>query len=112
MKINDKHFEVIVRQMMRKVEVVDAGDTKFLEKNAVNKCEFIKKMIRFSVKKLLIDAGDSNTLKQVKLLSARRLRDENSLLKRNDAKLVDLEKLYQRLQLLYFKVLLKHLSHR
>jgi DNA-directed RNA polymerase subunit beta' len=88
-KINDKHFEVIVRQMMRKVEVVDAGDTKFLEKNAVNKWEFIKENDQIFGKKVVIDAGDSTTLVAGQILSARKLRDENSLLKRNDAKLVE-----------------------
>ena len=88
-KINDKHFEVIVRQMMRKVEVVDAGDTKFLEKNAVNKWEFIKENDLIFGKKVVVDAGDSTTLKAGQILSARKLRDENSLLKRNDAKLVE-----------------------
>ena len=88
-KINDKHFEVIVRQMMRKVEVVDAGDTKFLEKNAVNKWEFIKENDQIFGKKVVVDAGDSTTLVAGQILSARKLRDENSLLKRNDAKLVE-----------------------
>jgi DNA-directed RNA polymerase subunit beta' len=88
-KINDKHFEVIVRQMMRKVEVVDAGDTKFLEKNAVNKWEFIKENDLIFGKRVVVDAGDSTNLKAGQILSARKLRDENSLLKRNEAKLVE-----------------------
>ncbi len=88
-KINDKHFEVIVRQMMRKVEVVDAGDTKFLEKNAVNKWEFIKENDQIFGKKVVTDAGDSTNLQLGQIVSARKLRDENSLLKRNDAKQVE-----------------------
>ncbi|MEC8968124.1 MAG: DNA-directed RNA polymerase subunit beta' [Bacteroidota bacterium] len=88
-KINDKHFEVIVRQMMRKVEVVDAGDTKFLEKNAVNKWEFIKENDLIFGKKVITDAGESTNLQLGQIVSARKLRDENSMLKRNDAKLVE-----------------------
>tara|TARA_Y100001968_G_scaffold188190_1_gene172520 strand:- start:25488 stop:29813 length:4326 start_codon:yes stop_codon:yes gene_type:complete len=88
-KINDKHFEVIVRQMMRKVEVVDAGDTKFLEKNAVNKWEFIKENDQIFGKKVVTDAGDSTNLQLGQIVSARKLRDENSFLKRNDAKQVE-----------------------
>ncbi len=85
-KINDKHFEVIVRQMMRKVEIVDPGDTKFLEKNAVNKWEFIEENDLVFGKKVIEDAGDSKNLHKGQVVSARKLRDENSMLKRNDAK--------------------------
>ena len=88
-KINDKHFEVIVRQMMRKVEIVDPGDTKFLEKNAVNKWEFIEENDLIFGKKVVEDAGDSKNLHKGQIVSARKLRDENSMLKRNDQKLVE-----------------------
>ncbi len=85
-KINDKHFEVIVRQMMRKVEIEDAGDTKFLEKNAVNNWEFTEENDSIFGKKVVIDAGDSQILSEGQIISARKLRDENSMLLRNDKK--------------------------
>jgi len=85
-KINDKHFEVIVRQMMRKVEIVDPGDTKFLEKTPVNKWEFIQGNDELWGKKVVEDAGDSVNLQAGQIVSARKLRDENSVLKRNDKK--------------------------
>jgi DNA-directed RNA polymerase subunit beta' len=88
-KINDKHFEVIVRQMMRKVLVNDPGDTKFLENTAVNKWEFILENDKIFGKKVVTDPGDSSELKPGQIVSARKLRDENSALKRNDKKLVD-----------------------
>ena len=88
-KINDKHFEVIVRQMMRKVLVNDPGDTKFLENTAVNKWEFILENDKIFGKKVVTDPGDSSELKAGQIVSARKLRDENSALKRNDKKLVD-----------------------
>ena len=88
-KINDKHFEVIVRQMMRKVQVNDPGDTKFLENTAVNKWEFILENDKIFGKKVVTDSGDSTELKAGQIVSARKLRDENSALKRNDKKLVD-----------------------
>ena len=88
-KINDKHFEVIVRQMMRKVQVNDPGDTKFLENTAVNKWEFILENDKIFGKKVVTDPGDSTELKAGQIVSARKLRDENSALKRNDKKLVD-----------------------
>ena len=87
-KINDKHFEVIVRQMMRKVEIVDPGDTKFLEKQVVDKREFMDENDWIYGKKVIIEAGDSN-LKAGMIITARKLRDENSLLKRRDAKLIE-----------------------
>jgi DNA-directed RNA polymerase subunit beta' len=88
-KINDKHFEVIVRQMMRKVEVEDQGDTKFLENELVNKIEFQEENDWIYGKKVIIDPGDSLIFKAGQIISARKLRDENSQLKRKDKKLVD-----------------------
>jgi DNA-directed RNA polymerase subunit beta' len=86
-KINDKHFEVIVRQMMRKVEILDQGDTRFLEKQIVDKHEFMEENDRIWGKKIILDAGDSATLKPGQIITARKLRDENSVLKRRDMKL-------------------------
>jgi len=88
-KINDKHFEVIVRQMMRKVEVVDPGDTKFLEGELVNKIDFNDENDWIFGKKIVLDPGDSGTLKPGQIISARKLRDENSLLKRRDKRQVE-----------------------
>ncbi|MEJ5265139.1 MAG: DNA-directed RNA polymerase subunit beta' [Bacteroidales bacterium] len=88
-KINDKHFEVIVRQMMRKVEIVDPGDTKFLEKQLVDKWEFMEENDWIYGKKVVVDPGDSTTLKAGQIITARKLRDENSLLKRKDLRLVE-----------------------
>ena len=85
-KINDKHFEVIVRQMMRKVEIVDAGDTRFLEKTSVNKWEFLEENDNMWGMKVIEDAGDSEALQAGQIISARKLRDENSMLKRKDLK--------------------------
>ena len=87
-KINDKHFEVIVRQMMRKVEIVDQGDTRFLEKQVVDKHEFMEENDRIWGKKVIIYAGDSDNLKPGQIITARKLRDENSVLKRKDLKVV------------------------
>ena len=87
-KINDKHFEVVVRQMMRKVEVIDAGDTNLLEKQLVNKYDFIDANDKIFDKKYVEDPGDSTNLKAGQLVSARNLRDENSRLKRKDLNLV------------------------
>ena len=83
-KINDKHFEVIVRQMMRKVEIVDPGDTKFLEKQLVDKWEFFEENDWIFGKKVVEESGDSQTLKPGQIVTARKLRDENSMLKRKD----------------------------
>jgi DNA-directed RNA polymerase subunit beta' len=83
-KINDKHFEVIVRQMMRKVEILEQGDTRFLEKQIVDKHEFMEENDRIWGKKVIVDAGDSATLKPGQIITARKLRDENSALKRRD----------------------------
>jgi len=88
-KINDKHFEVIVRQMMRKVEIVDAGDTRFLETQVIDKNEFAEENDRIWGKKVVLDAGDSQNLKPGMIVTARKLRDENSSLKRRDLKLVE-----------------------
>ncbi|MBQ7998127.1 MAG: DNA-directed RNA polymerase subunit beta' [Bacteroidales bacterium] len=88
-KINDKHFEIIVRQMMRKVEIVDPGDTRFLPEQLVDKWEFMQENDMIWDKKVVLDAGDSQTLKAGQIVSVRRLRDENSILKRQDLKLVE-----------------------
>ena len=88
-KINDKHFEVIVRQMMRKVEIIDPGDTKFLERQIVDKLEFMDENDWIYGKKVIIDSGDSQTLRPGMIITARKLRDENSLLKRRDLKVVE-----------------------
>nr|WP_319398654.1 DNA-directed RNA polymerase subunit beta' [uncultured Carboxylicivirga sp.] len=87
-KINDKHFEIIVRQMMRKVDIADPGDTKFLEKQIVDKIEFMEENDNIWSKKVVEDAGDSQSLKPGMIITARRLRDENSQLKRRDLKVV------------------------
>ncbi len=87
-KINDKHFEVIVRQMMRKVKILDAGDTNFLEEQVVDKRDFMDENDRIWGKKVVEDAGDSETLQQGQIITARRLRDENSLLKQRDLRQV------------------------
>jgi DNA-directed RNA polymerase subunit beta' len=87
-KINDKHFEVIVRQMMRKVEIVDPGDTRFLEKSIVDKWEFMDENDMIYGKKVVIDPGDS-PMKAGQMITARKLRDENSSLKRRDARLIE-----------------------
>jgi len=88
-KINDKHFEVIVRQMMRKVEVADPGDTKFLENELVNKIEFQNENDWIFGKKVIIDSQDSTIYKSGQIVSARKLRDENSQLRRKDKELVE-----------------------
>ncbi|MDE5609836.1 MAG: DNA-directed RNA polymerase subunit beta' [Bacteroidales bacterium] len=88
-KINDKHFEVIVRQMMRKVEVLDPGDTNFLEGEMVNKVDFVEENDKIYGEKVVVDAGDSETVKAGQILSARALRDENSVLRRKGMKLVE-----------------------
>jgi len=87
-KINDKHFEIIVRQMMRKVEIIDPGDTKFLERQVVDKLEFMEENDWIYGKKVVVDPGDSQTLRPGMIITARKLRDENSLLKRRDMKTV------------------------
>jgi len=88
-KINDKHFEIIIRQMMRKVEIVDPGDTKFLERQVVDKLEFMDENDWIYGKKVILDSGDSQTLRPGMIISARKLRDDNSVLKRRDLKIVE-----------------------
>ena len=87
-KINDKHFEIIVRQMMRKVQINEPGDTAFLEQEIVDKLDFAEENDRIWGKKVVTDAGDSENLQKGQIVTARRLRDENSMLKRRDMKLV------------------------
>ncbi|MBD5366696.1 MAG: DNA-directed RNA polymerase subunit beta' [Bacteroides sp.] len=87
-KINDKHFEVIVRQMMRKVNIIDPGDTCFLEQQIVDKRDFMDENDRIWGKKVVTDAGDSENVKPGMIITARKLRDENSALKRRDLKLI------------------------
>jgi len=87
-KINDKHFEVVVRQMMRKVRIIDSGDTLFLENQLIHKNDFILENDAIYGMKVIEDAGDSENLKAGQIITARQLRDENSLLRRNDNSLV------------------------
>jgi DNA-directed RNA polymerase subunit beta' len=88
-KINDKHFEVVVRQMMRKVRVEDSGDTTFLENQLVHKSDFIAENDALFGQKVVLAVGDSENLKAGQIITARQLRDENSLLKREDKNLVE-----------------------
>ena len=88
-KINDKHFEIIVRQMMRKVEIDEPGDTRFLEQQVVDKQEFMEENDRIWGKKVVVDSGDSLNLQPGQIVTARKLRDENSMLKRRDLKPVE-----------------------
>ncbi|MGZ3764888.1 MAG: DNA-directed RNA polymerase subunit beta' [Mucilaginibacter sp.] len=88
-KINDKHFEVIVHQMMQKVQIEDAGDTRFLEKEAVDGWDFMMENDDIYDKKVIVEPGDSTSLKAGQIVSVRRLRDENSILKRKDMKLAE-----------------------
>ncbi|WP_378185293.1 DNA-directed RNA polymerase subunit beta' [Aquimarina sp. W85] len=87
-KINDKHFEVVVRQMMRKVRIQDPGDTIFLENQLIHKSDFIEENDAIFGMKVVEDAGDSETLKPGQIISPRELRDENSILRREDKNLV------------------------
>ena len=87
-KINDKHFEVIVRQMMRKVQIDEPGDTRFLELQIVDKLDFAEENDRIWGKKVVVDAGDSEVMQPGMIVTARKLRDENSTLKRKDLRLV------------------------
>jgi DNA-directed RNA polymerase subunit beta' len=87
-KINDKHFEVIVRQMMLKAEIIDAGDTRFLEGQSVHKADIMEENDSVFGQKVVVDPGDSPELKAGQIVSARRLRDENSQMKRSDKQLV------------------------
>ncbi|MGJ1196179.1 DNA-directed RNA polymerase subunit beta' [Sphingobacterium spiritivorum] len=88
-KINDKHFETIVHQMMQKVNIEDPGDTRFLEKEAVNKWDFMQENDSLYDKKVVVDAGDSNDLRPGQIVTLRKLREENSSLRRRDQKLVE-----------------------
>ena len=87
-KISDKHFEVVIRQIMRKVQIQDSGDTLFLEEQLIHKDDFIRENDRLFGMKVVEDAGDSVNLKEGQIVSVRDLRDENSLLRREDRNLV------------------------
>ena len=88
-KINDKHFEVIVRQMMRKVNILDPGDTRFLEQQVVDKRDFMEENDQIWGKKVITDAGDSTNYRKGQIITQRKLRDENSSLKRKDLKVME-----------------------
>lgn len=88
-KINDKHIEVIVRQMMKKVEILDAGDTRFLEGDTVDRFDFIDENDWIFDKKIITDAGESTKLKAGQIVSLREVREENSVLRRSDRKLAE-----------------------
>ncbi len=88
-KLNDKHFETIVRQMMRKVQIEDPGDTTFLELQLINKITFMEENDNLYGKKVVVEPGDSENLKRGQIVTARKLRDENSVLRRKDMKLVE-----------------------
>ena len=88
-KINDKHFEIIVRQMMRKVTIDEPGDTRFLEQQIIDKLDFMDENDRVWGKKVVVDAGDSQNMQAGQIVTARKLRDENSMLKRRDLKPVE-----------------------
>ena len=89
-KINDKHIETIVRQMMQKVQIIEAGDTNFLQGQIVDKWQFREENDTILDRKVVVDPKDSVTMKSGQIISARRLRDENSSLKRRDLKVVDI----------------------
>jgi DNA-directed RNA polymerase subunit beta' len=88
-RINDKHIEVIVRQMMRKVSIVDPGDTKFLEEDLVDKFEFVEENDYIFEKKVVTESGESTKMRAGQIVSLRELREENSILRRSDKKLVE-----------------------
>jgi DNA-directed RNA polymerase subunit beta' len=88
-RINDKHIEVIVRQMMRKVSIVDPGDTKFLEEDLTDKFEFLEENDYIFDKKVVTDSGESTRMRPGQIVSLRELREENSILRRNDKKLAE-----------------------
>ncbi len=88
-KINDKHFEVLVRQMMLKAQVLDSGDTRFLEGQSVHKADIIEENDAIFDMQVVIDGGESTEMKAGQIVTARKLRDENSQLKRADKKLVE-----------------------
>lgn len=104
--INDKHIEVIVRQMMRRVEILVPGDTTFLEGEAVDRHEFNEQNDWIYDKKVVTDPGDSTNLKAGQIVSIRQLREENSNLKRNDKKIVEVDAVL--LQVSSFKVSQEH----
>ena len=87
-EINDKHFEIIVRQMMRKVEILEPGDTRYLEGDIVDKLDFLEENDRIYGRKVVTNAGESENLREGQIITARRLHDENSSLRRRDKKLV------------------------
>ena len=88
-KINDKHIEVIVRQMMKKVEIMDAGDTRFLEEDLEDRFDFIEENDRIYDKKVVVEPGDSTKFRPGQIISLRELREENSILRRADQKLME-----------------------
>ena len=88
-KINDKHYEIIVRQMMRKLEIVDPGDTRFLPEQMVDKWDFMQENDYIFDKKVVTNIGDSKSVKAGQIITVRKLRDENSVLKRKDLKLIE-----------------------
>jgi DNA-directed RNA polymerase subunit beta' len=88
-KINDKHIETIARQMMSKVFIEDSGDTRFLEKTAVNKFDFIEHNDWIYDKKVITDPGDSQNIVEGEIVTLRQIREENSFLKRNDRKVME-----------------------
>jgi DNA-directed RNA polymerase subunit beta' len=88
-KINDKHIETIVRQMMKKVEIIDAGDTKFLEEDLVDRFEFNEENDRIFDKKVVTEPGDSHKFRPGQIVTLREFREENSILRRADKKLVE-----------------------
>lgn len=88
-KINDKHIEVIVRQMMRKVTIEDAGDTKFLEGDTEDRQDFNAENDWIFDKKVVSEAGDSNKMRPGKIVTLREVREENSILRRADKKLIE-----------------------
>jgi DNA-directed RNA polymerase subunit beta' len=88
-RINDKHIEVIVRQLMKKVEIVDAGDTRFLEEDLEDRYDFNEENDRIFDKKVITEPGDSSKFRSGQIVSLRELREENSQLRRNDKKLIE-----------------------
>ena len=88
-KINDKHFEVVVRQMMRKVQIVDSGDTTFLENQLAHKDDFIEENDKIFGMKVVTSAGDSENIKEGQIITPREMRDENSILRRADKALIE-----------------------
>jgi DNA-directed RNA polymerase subunit beta' len=88
-RINDKHIEVIVRQMMKKVEIKDAGDTKFLEEDLEDRYDFVNENDRIFDKKVVIEAGESTKMRAGQIVTLRELREENSVLRRADKQVVE-----------------------